>query len=71
MILMKMKINQIRILKLKTIEVTWSRRCSIRMDQPNSGSNHNPLLIQVHQVALYQVEYKRFLTRRKNNWIRP
>jgi hypothetical protein len=72
MIPMRMKSNPtIRILKLKTTEVTWSRRCSIRMDQLSSGSNHSPLLIQAHQAALYLVACKRFLMRRKSNWTRP
>ena len=72
MILMRTMTNQItRILKSRTTEVTWSKRCSIRMVQLNSGSNHNPLLIQAHQVVPYLQAFKRFLMRRKNNWIRP
>jgi hypothetical protein len=68
MILMRMMINQtIRIHKPKTTGVTWSKRCSIRTVQLNSGSNHNPLLTQAHQAVPYLQVYRRFLMRRKNN----
>lgn len=69
MIQMRMTIKPItRILKTKITEVTWSRRCSTRMAQLNSGNSRNPQLIQeAHQAALFLQVFKRFWMRRKNN----